>query len=221
MDMKNELILAYGKENKLMTLSRLKEIIDNIDEHEDELIDSVKDRLFERYIEPFERLIEIEDTPSMHGSESDSTTDKLRLGFSIMASMCLLIETLQSFREGWGSSDGNSGKAFKLFFSEEKHKEILGLTPEDVKKLTMPREHPYNFYENIRCGILHQGETTGGWRINNGDKVIDTGKKLIDAQKFLKAMKNILENYCKELKSNQELMAKCIVKWEAIGDNCK
>ena len=64
-----------------------------------------------------------------------------------MANCCLLIETLQSFKNGWEDSGNKSALAFRQFLSTEKNFEVF---------LNKEQE----FYANVRCGILHQGETT-------------------------------------------------------------
>lgn len=109
-------------------------------------------------------------------------------GFIMMASACLMIEALESFWQGWKKSP-NSSLAFCQFFSRNpKFDDIRGLTQE--------------FYTNIRCGIMHQGETTGGWHIRRDiKKLFEASTKTIDATVFLKEMESSLEDYCSTLKS--------------------
>ncbi|MEJ2460644.1 MAG: hypothetical protein P8098_03320 [Candidatus Thiodiazotropha sp.] len=86
-----------------------------------------KERITERYIQPF-------------------NGNKNKNGFIMMASACLMIESLESYWQGWKKSP-NSSLAFCQFFSRNpRFDDIRGLTQE--------------FYTNIRCGIMHQGETT-------------------------------------------------------------
>src|SRR5690606_25127585 len=73
-------------------------------------------------------------------------------GFTIMAVCCLMIEALESFRLGWSDSRKKSRVAFASFFA---HWHLFA---------------PFRgvadaFYDHVRCGILHQAETTGGWRV--------------------------------------------------------
>ena len=83
-------------------------------------------------------------------------------GFAIMAICCLMIEALESFKQGWENTRGNavyagrqmrkSELAFHLFFQTNPgFRELVGV------------EH--DFYVGVRCGILHQAETTNGWHI--------------------------------------------------------
>jgi len=130
-----------------------------------------EERIKERYISPF----------------SDK---KYKNGFIMMASACLMIESLESFWQGWNKSP-NSSLAFCQFFSRNpRFDTIRGLTQE--------------FYVNIRCGIMHQGETTGGWHIRRDMKqLFELETKTIDATKFLSEMKQALKDYCKTLKANE------------------
>jgi len=70
----------------------------------------------------------------------------------MMAVSCLMIEALECFLQGWSSSENRSKAAFCLFFdAHDQFKDLRG--------------YGQHFYKNVRCGILHQAETTGGWRI--------------------------------------------------------
>ena len=63
-----------------------------------------------------------------------------------------MIESLISFRRGWSASEEKGGKVFEAFFGT--HEQFNGLA------LVANR-----FYGHVRNGLLHQAETTGGWRI--------------------------------------------------------
>lgn len=161
--------------------------------------DFIRQRLSERYIEPIEAL---------------NGTKELREkkhGFYIMAVSCLLIETLVSFYRGWETTEakrnvkGKSGKAFKLFFRVE-------------PRFTVLRKKP--FYKHVRCGILHQGETTGGWTIIRTGPLYD-GLKAINAAKFHEALAAVIEEYAKRLAQNKnQLRARFDKKMKAVLQNC-
>ena len=113
----------------------------------------------------------------------------IKNGFSVMASCCLMIETLETFYQGWENSDRKSKSAFLSFFTRDKN----------FNEFTM-NNMPTIFYENIRCGILHQGETTGGWSISrDGEKMLDLSEKKIDATVFSRTLKSSLDEFKKEL----------------------
>jgi hypothetical protein len=113
-----------------------------------------------------------------------------RHGFTMMAVSCLMIEALESFRQGWETSDRRSKKAFRFFFdASEPFKDF--------------RVHAQAFYINVRCGILHQAETTGGWRIrrDKNGPLFDSTTLTINADLFLSALKQILGGFCAALKT--------------------
>lgn len=91
----------------------------------------------------YERLSERYILPVQTGSKN---------GFAMMACACLLIETLEAFWKGCWSSRGPGAALFENYF---------GRTVQFKDFAT----HAFSFYENVRCGILHQGETKGGWKI--------------------------------------------------------
>ncbi len=107
-------------------------------------------------------------------------------GFIMIASACLMIEALESFWNGWRKSP-NSAKAFCQFFDREDRFSLL-------------RGHAQEFYAHVRCGIMHQAETTGGWHIRRDLGVLlDVPTKTIDATVFLSQMDGSLADYCARL----------------------
>jgi hypothetical protein len=134
----------------------------------DAISNMVYHRLHARYIKPFV-------------FDNKSYKKEFKNGFSIMANCCLLIETLHSFKHGWGDSNGRSGQAFKDFFeSDSNFKELKSRGSE--------------IYTNIRCGILHQGETINGWKIDRGNKSLIDGKT-IHAVAFQERLEKSLNDY--------------------------
>jgi len=163
-----------GDTEKVVTVSEYQKLILNKDK--DALAKFIFERLSSRYINPFEE----------HGS-----TYKQKNGFSMMANYCLLIETLQSFKNGWGDSNRKSNKAFKQFFTDNSDFEELNNKGAEI-------------YDHIRCGILHQGETTGGWKITRiGCTLVDKENRVIDAYLFGKKLKSNLNAYKKCLVDNE------------------
>lgn len=133
-------------------------------------------------------------------------------GFTIMAIACLTIEALESFRRGWKTSDGRGGAAFCFFFDREDLFQDL-------------RGHAQQFYTNVRCGILHQAETTGGWKIARGDApLIDQTSNTINAREFISRLQQVLDTYCASLRTapwtgpDWKNVRK---KMNSICDNCR
>lgn len=160
----------------IITIDSYKKLVDN--QNKDSIADFIYYRLYSRYLKPF-------------SYKSEEFIENYKNGFSIMANCCLLIETLQSFKNGWGDSDRRSGKAFKDFFSTDKNFDDL-------------KSKGVEIHKNVRCGILHQGETTGGWRINRSSKDLFNEKtKSLNAFKFAKLLEKSLSDYKEELKKEK------------------
>lgn len=136
---------------------------------------------------------------------------RMKSGFAMMAIACLLIETLESFRQGWESTRGISQCAFRIFFTRETR--FAAFIP-----------YADSFYSSVRCGILHQGETTQGWRIHRVGPILDAEKRIINADVFLKALNATLDDYCRELCRlpwHDGLWRNFCKKVTAIIENCE
>jgi len=102
------------------------------------------DRVANRFLLPVQILMDHPQSPG-HG-----------FGFAMLALDCLLIDTLQAFREGRTSgNEARSTKAFVDFLVE-----CPRFASEFVSK-SLARE----FVESVRNGLLHDGETRQGWRV--------------------------------------------------------
>ena len=130
-----------------------------------------------------------------------------------MAVSCLLIETIGSFWRGWESTErtkkqkGKSARAFKMFFR------------------TQPRFAGFrrtSFYKNVRCGILHQGETTGGWLVERNGRLFD-GQKRINAKLFHDQLALAIDDYVAELqrpRTGSKVRPNFDKKMKAVIKNC-
>lgn len=144
------------------------------------LVSLIRDRFTERYITPIEKI-------------PGKPPEDFKNGFCTMAISCLMIEALASFWKGRRETPrGEGGRTFTWFFEQSQHATLA-----DFKRHGVP------FYTNVRCGILHQGETTGGWKIRRtGNLFGPTPAKLtINATKFHRALAKCLDAYCKELEA--------------------
>jgi hypothetical protein len=153
----------------------------------------VRARFNERYFLPIEAV-----------EERDAS------GFAMMALCCLVIESLESFYSGWPSSRNKSEQAFRQFFGRDPAFEPLAGVAHD-------------FFVSIRCGIHHQGETTGGWRIWKVGPLFNPATLCINAKAFRKALGSSLEHYVASLTSpslGPDRWNNCENKLRAIIANC-
>lgn len=141
-------------------------------------------RILTRYVEPADLLVE---------NDSKRRPAERRYGFSILALDCLLIETLQSFRDGLTDTIGKSKKMFRRFLSGRKS-----------FREHFTEDEAVNFFYDFRCGILHQAEVMGPWLLwsvgSIKGKRSDGTPYLINKAKMHECLKKEIECYCGELK---------------------
>jgi len=133
-------------------------------------------------------------------------------GFLLMGVSCLIIEAMESYRQGWPDSDRLGSRPFSSFFARS---HLFGVFQPAASE----------FYKHIRCGILHQGETTGGWTITQKDTaaLFDVAQKRVNAAQFHKTLEQELANYLAELNAagiTDELWINCIFKMHSTIKNC-
>lgn len=176
----------YTKLSSTVTVEDYTKMVEVQDK--EKIANFISERFTERYIAPF-------------------SNNKQKNGFSMLAISCLMIEALESFRQGWPNSDRKSALAFCYFFDRSTNfHELKGYCQE--------------FYKHIRCGLLHQAETTGGWHITRKKNTLfEKDTKTIDATLFLEKVGLEVEAYANELKEsewNSQLWKKTRVKLKHI-----
>jgi hypothetical protein len=151
-------------------------------------IEIFKLRILSRYLEPVDLLIK-EDNKR-------SPIDR-RYGFSILAIDCLLIETIQSFREGLTDTKNRSKNIFVNFLTQRKSFKDH-FNKDDAEK----------FYYDFRCGILHQAEIMGDsllWSVGMIRGKKSDGTPYINRTKIHELIKNEVDLYCDELRINNNI----------------
>ena len=128
-------------------------------------------------------------------------------GFAMMAIGCAVIETLESFYQGLADTKGASRRMFRDFFKRKTGLAVFG-SDDDW------------FYGDIRCGILHQSETRGGWRVLRKGPLLDTSAKTINATRFLREMRKAVDGYVLEIQSDDASWANFRKKMAAVCENC-
>ena len=123
-------------------------------------------------------------------------------GFIIMTSCCLLIETIASYFEGINQTKKSGSEVFNFIFN--KANEYNNYLKDFVNE---------PFYKNVRCALLHQGETYNKFKIRRDGILYDRENKIINAKLFCDSLNQFLISYKKEL---------CAEKWDgALWDNCR
>lgn len=121
-------------------------------------------------------------------------------GFAILAIDCLLIETLQGFREGLSSHDGASKRLVRTFLSEN-----LSGHFDDGNSAGSKSDL---FYARCRCAIHHSGQTDGDFRVGRSGPLISfemNNRVRLNRTAFHETIKSEFERYLKLLSDDSEL----------------
>lgn len=118
-------------------------------------------------------------------------------GFAALALDCLLIETLQQFIEGVEVTPRNKAKEyFQRFLTSTRFGGDFDLTSAGT------------FYEQFRCGILHQAEIKGSskvWKVGKTVQPTADGMGLIVNHKILHAkLRCAFASYLRELRRGSD-----------------
>jgi hypothetical protein len=154
-------------------------------------------RLSSRYLKPIKA---IENNSSIDGE-----------GFSIMAILCSMIEALESFYQG--RTYRKASKEQPLDEKAEYYKS------QPLFESFLTNREPFNskfsennlakeFYENVRCAILHEAATRNGWIVRiDTDKLIvkQGGKIVINRALFVQEIEAYIKRYKEELMQNTDL----------------
>jgi hypothetical protein len=168
-----------------------------------ELAEFILARHQERFLRPLMKLRECSDLWQGYG-------------FSMLAICSLLIETVQSYRDGLPTTDKrefdklarlknvpsnyrlnqnkwtSGSQAFRRFF--ESNKGSFSGIPSA------------SFFKKIRCGVLHQGQTKGGWIVKRKGAGVwrrAGHAKILNRDNFLDALEHSFHNYINQLKASK------------------
>lgn len=190
----DQAILASYDDGREITISQVNQWISA--SNTGELARFLYQRLYRRYIKSFEY------------KALDYKKD-FKDGFSIMANCCLLIETYVSFTvPALKNTFGKSEKCFGYFFVTYPRFHyfstggLLATQYADTNNPTKDNGLPHDFYSNVRCGILHNGETRNGWKIGRSGELFNPVEKKINATKFLKGLKKTIEELYQNLQNS-------------------
>ena len=114
-------------------------------------------------------------------------------GFVVLAIDCLIVETIQQFKEGVTDEKVKSGAIFKRFLEGTYFQPDFDVQAREA------------FYGDIRCGLLHQAEAKRMWLIRRKQKsllqeiVSSEGGYIIDVLRFHAALLRSFNEYLKDL----------------------
>jgi hypothetical protein len=127
-----------------------------------------------------------------------------------MALCSLLIETIQSYWEGWPSTNKSELEKLEKHHSPNEYAISRSEWPSTRKAFedffSNPIFSPYfptvgadQFYDCIRNSLLHQGQTKSGWKIWEVGQLWDSGGPTINRNRFAAAVKEAFDDYLRVL----------------------
>ncbi len=132
----------------------------------------------------------------------DSILLRKTSGFAVLSLDCILVETLQQFRQGTRSTPWGKGKQYFVDF-------LTG---------TAFSEHftvhsAERFYTEIRCGLLHQSEAEGAWRLKRGALPLveiteDQKSIVVNVHLFHALLKEVITSYADDILLPQSFNAR-------------
>jgi hypothetical protein len=172
-----------------------------------EATELLEQRIETRYFKPIKRLIRMRVTTGE--------------GFAVMTLVCSLVEFLQSCYEGKAYRHGEKERDFTYGSSSAKFTSFL-LQHEPFKTaFSKPVAQPTrkiknladDFYTSVRCGLLHEAATGGGWTIRTqkfSDRkkdyldVSDGTNKIIYRERFFEEIESYWARYKQDLIDNKK-----------------
>lgn len=173
--------------------------------------DFFKERIETRYLTPVKTLNQL----SNDNGE----------GFSIVTIYCSLIEFLESTLTGKTyryrkKSDPPLGENE---YSNSRREFVSFLRGRPQFKAMFPTEgDAEDFFENVRCALLHEASTRGEWRIvvDEGAPIsIDAHMRIVVRNKLPESFESFFDWYKGELLSDFELQAAFLRKFDGLCQN--
>lgn len=187
-----------------LTTKDWKDLVPNLNSEKDEnwglAFHFFEEKIRTRYLNPIHAVLKME--------------DNLGEGFAVVTLQCSLIETIESFINGWKFQLDPYGwyKLNGVRASEIKKNQDIFISFFKLRNLFVsynPNIDGEKFYQNVRCGLLHETQTKGNWKIKSHIKKCglgyeennDTGilEKIIYRENFQKDLETLIENYKKSI----------------------
>ncbi|MDF1631425.1 hypothetical protein [Mycoplana sp. MJR14] len=160
------------------------------------------ERLESRYLKPI-RLLQNEG--SWEGE-----------GFSIVSIQCAMLEFLAACRGGLIYRHRNPQPPFEYSASGDLFASFLAETV--PFKALFTRDDALEFYRKVRCALLHEARTKGGWAIHaSGQTGVDCSRKIVYRNTFQTLIENYIDGYGRDLLTDLDLQAAFVRKFNDLA----
>jgi hypothetical protein len=141
-------------------------------------------------------------------------------GFSIAAIQCSLIEFLESTVQGLKYRYERDPAKLGPHEYSSSSKIFAGfLTTRKPFAAEFTHQLAEDFYSCVRCGLLHEARTKGGWRIHAkhpSGQIVDAGRKLLYRDGFQNALLQFVEEFGADLESNTDFQRAFVRKFDDL-----
>jgi len=141
-------------------------------------------------------------------------------GFSILAIQCTLIEFLESTVQGLKYRYLRKGETLNPNeYSSSREIFVSFLCKRDPFAKDFDDTLAKDFYENIRCGLLHEARTKNGWKVwakGPVDSIISRKQRIVYRDNFQLALDSFVDWYGKTLCSDNTLQEAFIRKFDDL-----
>ena len=139
-----------------------------------------------------------------------------------MTIYCSLIEFLETTYQGINFKSINNRDLGEFEYGFGNSQNLYTSFLMNRKPFLLAENIAKEFYSNVRCGLLHEAQTTGGWkiRIDSAELIIQNNNGFIlNRLIFKKKITQYLFLYKKQLLKDSVLKAAFIRKFDGICDN--
>lgn len=185
--------------------------------------DFLRKRLETRYLEPIDTILGVAKNQRGVSSinEGEIPAKNVGEGFSIVTIQCALIEFLAALKKGINFNDEAPVCKFEYYKSGPVFFDFLQ-KEEPFNKWFSNEKKAKDFYKNVRCGLMHEAGTKGGWRIRAscdvGSVGIDTEKKIVFRDALQVAIEKYICAYGVLLQTDRDIQAAFIRKFNHLAD---
>ena len=141
-------------------------------------------------------------------------------GFSILAIQCTLVEFLESTIQGIKYRHLRRGETLEPYeYSSSRDVFVSFLVKREPFAREFDDQLALEFYADVRCGLLHEARTKGGWRVwargSNGT-LIDRNRRMVYRDNFQEALQAFIASYGGALVADTELQQAFVRKFDDL-----
>lgn len=139
--------------------------------------------------------------------------------FSIAAIQCTLIEFLESTAQGLTYRFKRNGERLGPFeYSSSKSIFIAFLYNRKPFAGTFSEPSALDFYEGVRCGLLHEAQTKNGWKVwaKSSNAIANVTDRILYRDNFQTGLLEYVESYKSALLTDSATQSAFVRKFDSL-----